>query len=417
MQFVEEIQGKALRQHEQDLTKHETYIIHYEKKLADWKRPKKKDDKGYTYDPPEKPTPPAAKRYFVNDTTVEALAIILKDNPRGLLLTRDELNGWIGSFDRYSAGKGGADAAHWLSMFNGGSITVDRKTGDRKTTYVPQAAVAVTGGIQPSIFHRALGSEHRESGLLARFLLAFPPRKPKRWTEDTVSQDQRDQMADVYRRLYSLEPDTGDDDDPTPHLVGMTPGARQRWADYYESHNEEQCEKSGEHAAAWSKLEEYAARLALIAHFIRWAAEDKQLQHPDILDEQSIEAGIELVSWFKNEVKRLYARMSESEEDHDRRQLVEWIQGKGGSVTVREVQQGNRQFKTAEDAKHALQELADEGYGKWESVPPGAKGGRASQAFRLKPRSPVYTTPSDPEENDGSVDVDGSVVVDEGVLI
>jgi hypothetical protein len=41
--------------------------------------------------PPKKPTPPASERYVVSDTTVEALAIILQSNPRGLLLIRDEL--------------------------------------------------------------------------------------------------------------------------------------------------------------------------------------------------------------------------------------------------------------------------------------------------------------------------------------
>jgi hypothetical protein len=43
-----------------------------------------------------------------------------------LLLARDELVVWIGSFDRYAAkGKGGADAANWLSMFNAESIIVN----------------------------------------------------------------------------------------------------------------------------------------------------------------------------------------------------------------------------------------------------------------------------------------------------
>ena len=61
--------------------------------------------------------------------------------------------------------KGGADAAHWLSMYNGESIVVDRKTGNPPTIYVPEALVSVTGGIQPAILHRALGIEHRPLSL------------------------------------------------------------------------------------------------------------------------------------------------------------------------------------------------------------------------------------------------------------
>ncbi|HWB10091.1 MAG TPA: DUF3987 domain-containing protein [Pirellulales bacterium] len=103
------------------------------------------------------------------------MAPLLSANPRGLLLARDELAGWIGSFDRYAGGKGSADAANWLSMHNGESIVVDRKTGNPRTIFVPQAGVCVCGGIQPVILHRAWGVEHRESGLAARLLLTCPP--------------------------------------------------------------------------------------------------------------------------------------------------------------------------------------------------------------------------------------------------
>lgn len=119
--------------------------------MTAWKR-----DQNSTDDPPAKPDPPQAEHFVVSDTTVEALAPILQANPRGLLLARDELAGWIGSFDRY-AGKGGAgaDSANWLSMFNAESIIVDRKTGVPRTIHVSQAAVCVTGGIQPGILQRA----------------------------------------------------------------------------------------------------------------------------------------------------------------------------------------------------------------------------------------------------------------------
>ena len=45
-------------------------------------------------------TPPAAKRYLVNDTTVEKLGELLNHNPNGLLLFRDELSGFLHMMDR-----------------------------------------------------------------------------------------------------------------------------------------------------------------------------------------------------------------------------------------------------------------------------------------------------------------------------
>jgi Protein of unknown function (DUF3987) len=43
---------------------------------------------------------PRAKRYLVNDTTYEALGVILADNPQGVLAFRDELVSLLKTLDR-----------------------------------------------------------------------------------------------------------------------------------------------------------------------------------------------------------------------------------------------------------------------------------------------------------------------------
>jgi len=162
MQPLRDRQRRALEAHTAAMKAYEADLAHYEKAVAEWKRDKKTIEP-----PPTRPDLPQAARYIVSDTTVEALAPLLLANPRGLLLACDEMAGWLGSFDRYSkGGKGGADAAHWLSMYNGESIIVDRKTGSPRTIFVPQACVSICGGVQPAILDRALGIEHRESGLV-----------------------------------------------------------------------------------------------------------------------------------------------------------------------------------------------------------------------------------------------------------
>ncbi len=93
---------------------------------------------------------------------------------------------WLAGFDRYTHGKG-HDVSKWVEMFGGRSTAVDRKGGILRTISIPYAAVSVCGGIQPGPLARALGTEHRENGLAARLLLAYPPRKLKRWTEAEIS--------------------------------------------------------------------------------------------------------------------------------------------------------------------------------------------------------------------------------------
>ena len=377
MRPVRERQRKALDFHAESMRKHECDLAHYEKAMAEWKRDRKTTD-----EPPERPEAPQAERFVVSDTTVEALAPLLLANPRGLLMARDELAGWIGSFDRYAGGKGGADAAHWLSMHAGESIVVDRKTGIPRTIYVPQASVCVCGGIQPAILHRALGIEHRESGLAARLLLTCPPRRVKRWTEADIDPAAEAEIGRLMDRLYGLQPTESDDAVLRPVVVGLSPDAKTAWKAYYNDHALEQADLAGDLSAAWSKLEEYAARLALVVHFARWAADDSTLASAEVVDAASMAAGIALATWFKGEARRVYALLGESDEDRDRRRLIEWIERKGGSATPRDAQMGCRWLREAGAAEAALEQLAKAGWGNWEPTPPGRRG-QPTRHFRL----------------------------------
>jgi hypothetical protein len=44
------------------------------------------------------------ERTLVEDTTVEALAMVLEGTARGVLAVQDELSGWVRSMDQYKQG-------------------------------------------------------------------------------------------------------------------------------------------------------------------------------------------------------------------------------------------------------------------------------------------------------------------------
>ncbi|MEX2169674.1 MAG: YfjI family protein [Pirellulales bacterium] len=390
-------QGKAIKLHAEAMAEYEIDLAHWEKAHAEWK--KKTKDAG---EPPEKPPIPLMDRCIVSDCTVESLAPILLANPRGLLLVRDELAGWIGSFDRYAA-KGSADAAHWLSMNSGENIIVDRKTGFPRTIFVPRAAVSVTGGIQPAILERALGREHRESGLAARLLLAYPPRIVKRWTEAGIDPAVEKRIENLIERLYELQPTYGDDDEPRSVVIEMDAAARALWIEFYDSHNAEAVDLEGDLSAAWSKLEAYAARLALVVHFVRWAANDPALGHEARVDAVSLASALELIRWFKNECRRVYGMFGESDGDRECRELINLIDRLSDpihGITPNDLRRRSRRFATSEGAEQALVDLVSAGFGEWH-VPTPDQGGRPTRYFRLVSSVSVSDTPSNPEENEG----------------
>ena len=151
-------------------------------------------------------------------------------------------------------------------------------------------------------------------------------------------------------------------------------------------------------AAALAKIEEQAARLALVMMLARTPA-------AAIVDGKAMRAGITLATWFRAEAERLYG---EDTDDRRQRELIELIRRRGGKITPRELAQASRRYQPVGVARAALSELVGAGHGRWDDSPPGPRGGRPAERFVIRPvyTSTVYGTPSNLKDSAGSVDVD-----------
>jgi len=152
----------------------------------------------------------AEHRYRTCDATVEKLGELLRSNPRGLLLSRDELAGWLRTHDK--PGREG-EREFFLEAWNGtGSFTFDRI--GRGTVYVPCMCLSVVGGIQPGKLRayilEALDGGGGADGLLQRLqLLVWPDRvppyrQPARWPD----REAKRQAFAIYTLLDDLDPTT-----------------------------------------------------------------------------------------------------------------------------------------------------------------------------------------------------------------
>ena len=385
MNPILKLQYKLIQEHLSELKKFEIEMEDYSRDLANWKKSKIKGDR------PISPIPPVKRRLVVSDTTIEALGPILLNNPRGVLVATDELAGWLGSFDKYSSGS--SDSAKWLSMYNADSLIVDRKTGTPPTIFIPSAATSITGGIQPGVLTRLLGQEHRESGLAARLLLCCPPRRPKRWTDDTISDQLLEDYTDQLFYLYGLR----SDENGQPVYIRMNRDAQSLYRRFYNDHGRESAELTGDLAAAYSKLEETPLRLSLILHCCQ--------RRDGAVQAETMESAITLTEWFKYETCRVYSVLAENAADRQLRELAEWVRNRGETVTARDVLTGRRNIKTADHAELALQNLVDAGYGDWIESDPGTPG-RPTRRFQLVSTVSVCKTPANPSENGNCADAD-----------
>lgn len=327
---------------------------------------------------PIAPTEPRLARTTVGDATMEGLVEVLESNPKGVLAAYDELAVLLGSFDKYRQGKG-SDSATWLSIYNGESITVDRKGAGH--TFIPSAFASIAGCIQPGVLPICFSSKERDAGMMARFAMANPPRAPKRWNENDISREIDSRMCSLFAWLFQLQPSIAADAKRTPCLFNMSDDAKQIWIEFYNRHNEEALNRSGLIAAAYSKLEELPLRLAIVFHCVKQHggfASDHYIQ-ADTMD-----AAITLTEWFKQESDRVYSLVSKRQDQTDCERLCDLISRRGGSITVRQLQRSNsKRYQSANSAEAALRELVNAGCGDWMLDDRASKQGRASKRFKL----------------------------------
>lgn len=255
----------------------------YEREMADWKS---RDEEG---------DEPKRRRYRTGDATPEAVVKILGSTPRGVLLARDELEAWIGSFDRYV--NGAADLQFWIEVWQGIQASRDR-AGEGNTT-VDRPVVPVTGTIQPGTLKNKLDEIHFDTGFASRLVLCQPPPRPKRWTEADVSRAVRDGYERLLTHLYATESDT---------VVDLSREAKDAWINYYDHANaslEERPEGAAKAVAA--KGITHAARLALILHLCRKANGETQAKEVDAV---SMGAALTVGKWLTNETLRVYHELN-----------------------------------------------------------------------------------------------------------
>lgn len=152
------------------------------------------------------PKVPVLRRFKTNDTTVEKLGELLRENPTGLLVMRDELVGLISSWDK--DGREG-ERAFYLEAWNGnGSFDTDRI--GRGSIFIPTLCVSIFGGIQPDkliAYLEQAANALANDGMLQRFqVLVYPDHRAWEWRDRIPEKDARDRAANVFETLAEFDP-------------------------------------------------------------------------------------------------------------------------------------------------------------------------------------------------------------------
>lgn len=151
------------------------------------------------------PTPPNLRRYKTNDTTVEKLGELLRSNPAGLLVHRDELVGLLASWEK--EGHEG-DRAFFLELWNGtGSFDTDRI--GRGSIFIENLCGSIFGGTQPDkliAYLEQASNALANDGMLQRFqLLVYPDPVKWEWIDRTPNKQARDRAFEIFEALADID--------------------------------------------------------------------------------------------------------------------------------------------------------------------------------------------------------------------
>ena len=340
----------------------------YNSDCRQWKRDFKQWEKRGEGEEPQRPIAPVHRQVLTSDSTVEGLAPVLSENERGIILARDELSHWLTSFDKYS-GKGAtsSNVTNWLEFYNAEFSIINRKSQEQRVLTLERPSVSVTGGIQPGILAKCLTTEHKENGLSSRLMLAYPPRQPKRWRDEELSQAHVSAYAELIRQLYELKPDTDSQGNAKPALLRLNDDARRLMVQFVNAHGVEQNALQGHAASQWSKLEEIPARFAIVIHCVRQVTD--RVEDAFAVDGFTMAAAIELAEWLKAETLRINLMLVEDEDTRNARQLAEWIAtNHSGRITAAKLRDYRRDIETTDQAELLLINLIGLGFGCWQNI-------------------------------------------------
>jgi phage/plasmid primase-like uncharacterized protein len=346
---------------------------------------------------------PIERRYKSNDTTIEKLGEILRDNPAGLLILRDELVGLIASWDK--AGHEG-DRAFYLESWNG-NASFDTDRIGRGRIHIPNLCTSLFGGIQPDKLTDYLEQSANalaNDGMLQRFqVLIYPDHRPWEWCDFIPNKDARDKAYTVFDVVANLDPIAwgalpADDYVKFPHFK-FDDEAQKIFIDWSTNLNllklpNEDNPLIAQHLAKFEKL---FSALSLIFHLVDCASFGSY----GPIRAQSAQQAVAWCEFLEAHARRCYGLLADDGLRSAQALSDKLCKSKlSNGFTARDVRRHQWKYLTTDEAvQAALNWLEDEGWLQANEVGgSGPGGGRRTSRYNINPKIKQMGTPKNDDD-------------------
>lgn len=322
---------------------------------------------------------PQSPRIRQSDTTIEKLAALLAAaSPKGLLVVRDELAGWLLSMNAYNDG----GRAFWLEAYGGRPFRVERQKSSHPID-VPHLVVGVIGGTQPDRLAELM--READDGLLARIQWVWPDPIPFRLGRAFPQIDWAIRSLD---RLRMLEMQVDHEGRLRPIKVPLDEDALNELEDFGREMQERQGEAAGLMKSAYGKARGTALRLSLVLEHLWWCEREDMSPPPTVISRGAFISAATLVAdYLMPMAERVYGDAAIPVFERRTTTLARWIiRNRPSELHVRALQRQVRLpgFRTAEDIHQVCRTLVDAG---WLKEPERGGGhGRPKNAYPVNPK-------------------------------
>ena len=263
---------------------------------------------------------PQPKLTVLTDATPESLIPIHESTPNALLYYRDELSGFINSFNQYS--KGG-ESQMWLEIFNGSPIVqVRKKAGNAR---IDKPHISILGNIQPGLLPKLSANNRLEDGFMHRFLFLYPAKcEPMPLNFESVNCIAWNECITIMKEMLSGH------DHENPVMIAPTTEAMQVLLSH-DTHLMNEANKTTDETTKGiiAKLRIYLHRFALILQAMECADTGEAFT---AINKQAAAGAVKLVQYFQYTAEKVHGAISkESKRRFDIRRVHSLIE-RGKSV-------------------------------------------------------------------------------------
>jgi hypothetical protein len=316
---------------------------------------------------------PKHRRFMTSDSTSAKLAEIMADNPGGLIVFRDELEGLIQSFEQM--GNEGLRAFYLEAWDGKGRITQDRvAAGTRRAKGI---AATLLGSTQPDKLNR-IASESND-GLIQRFglLVCMPPQE--------FSDSDLEPNIEAFERLSQFCQSVSRMDGEKPMEMKLTDEARQIFQQW-QKENAKLVAHPHSPPALQHHLNKYPALLCGLAGLFQLALTFEQFGSfgsPEVTQEALSMAAEWVESIFLPHARFVYAKNpaeSAAEKLLNRIRSGQIHDGMKVRAIERKCWEG---LNSSQILRQGLEELEDRAWIRLEEIKPAT--GRSSTIVRINP--------------------------------